>query len=97
MPSFQPVKKASQNLPPMAAKKVKIVFCRGAPQGGLSCSFGAIHLLYLAENTSQAPSVHFSGSKCAPFAPRRKRRARRRLQKTVKEPQRRFLTDEKEG
>ena len=30
MPSFQPVKKASQNLPPMAAKKVKIVFCRGA-------------------------------------------------------------------
>ena len=42
MPSFQPVKKASQNLPPMAAKKVKIVFCRGA---------------YLAENTSQAPSV----------------------------------------
>ena len=42
MPSFQPVKKASQNLPPRAAKKVKIVFCRGA---------------YLAENTSQAPSV----------------------------------------
>ena len=57
MPSFQPVKKASQSLPPMAAKKGKIVFCRGAPQGGLSCSFGAIHLLYLAENTSQAPSV----------------------------------------
>ena len=42
MTSFQPVKKASQNLPPMAAKKGKIVFCRGA---------------YLAENTSQAPSV----------------------------------------
>ena len=52
MPSFQPVKKASQNLPPMAAKKVKIVFCRGA---------------YLAENTSQAPSARLlrPGGKCS--------------------------------
>ena len=40
---------------------------------------------------------HFSGSKCTPFALQREWRARRRLQKTVKEPQRRFLTDEKEG
>ena len=53
----------------MAANKVKTVFCRGAPQGGLSCPYGAIHLLYLAENTSQAASVEFvpqSGDKlCA--------------------------------
>src|SRR5699024_8242382 len=61
--------KVSQSLPPMAANKVKTVFCRGAPQGGLSCRYGAIHLLYLAENTSQAASVEFvpqSGDKlCA--------------------------------
>ena len=60
MTSFQPVKKATRSLPPMAANKVQCVFCRGAPQGGLSCSFGAIHLLYLAENTSQVASVEFA-------------------------------------
>ena len=43
----------------MVANKFKKVFCRGAPQGGLSCPYGAIHLLYLAENTSQAASVEF--------------------------------------
>ena len=85
MPSFQPVKKASQNLPPMAAKKVKIVFCRGALQGGLSCSFGAIHLLYLAENTSQAPSVRLL--RCSAKGVRAGD-----CKKTVKEPRRGFLT-----
>ena len=29
-----------------------IIFRRGAPQGGLSCPFGAIHLLYVAKNSS---------------------------------------------
>ena len=41
----QLVKKASQSLPPQAANKVQSVFCRG---------------VYLAENTSQAPSVEFA-------------------------------------
>ncbi len=36
--------KASQSLPHTAAKKMKIIFCRG---------------VYLAENTSQAASVEF--------------------------------------
>ena len=36
--------KASQSLPLTAAKKMKIIFCRG---------------VYLAENTSQAASVEF--------------------------------------
>ena len=47
----------------------KTMFRRGAPQGGLSCPCGAIHLLYLAEHTLQAASVEFvppSGDKlCA--------------------------------
>ena len=51
----------------------KIIFCRGAPQGGLSCPFGAIHLLYLTENTTQAASVRF-------VRQRRTNRARGRLQ-----------------
>ena len=55
----QRVKKASQSLPPAGGKEIKIIFCRGAPQGGLSCPFGAIHLLYLTENTTQAASVRF--------------------------------------
>ena len=50
-----------------------IIFCRGAPQGGLSCPFGAIHLLYLTENTTQAASVRLVRCK-------RTRRARSRLQ-----------------
>ena len=40
--------------------KVKLILRRGAPQGGFSCPFGAIHLLYLAQNTSQAASVRFA-------------------------------------
>ena len=59
-PAPSACKKASQSLPPGAANRVKTDFCRGAPQGGLSCSFGAIHLLYLAENTSQTPSVRLA-------------------------------------
>ena len=55
----QRVKKASQSLPPAGGKGILIIFCRGAPQGGLSCPFGAIHLLYLTENTTQAASVRF--------------------------------------
>ena len=42
-----------------AANNVIILFDRGAPQGGLSCPSGAIHLLYVDENTSQAASVEF--------------------------------------
>ena len=49
----------------------KIIFCRGAPQGGLSCPFGAIHLLYLTENTTQAASL--APQRCA------ERNRRRRL------------------
>ena len=56
---FETVKKASQSLPPAGGKRILIIFCRGAPQGGLSCPFGAIHLLYLTENTYQAASVRF--------------------------------------
>ena len=59
-------------------KKTKIIFRRGAPQGGFSCPFGAIHLLYLAKNTAQDASVEFvpSGDKfCA-----------RRLQNGQKSP-----------
>ena len=58
-PEIQRVKKASQSLPPAGGKGILIIFCRGAPQGGLSCPFGAIHLLYLTENTYQAASVRF--------------------------------------
>ena len=54
-------KKASQSLPPAGGKEILIIFCRGAPQGGLSCPFGAIHLLYLTEKYN-------SGCKCA-FCP----------------------------
>ena len=70
--------RASQSLPPVAANKIKIIFRRGAPQGGFSCPFGAIHLLYLAKNTAQDASVEFvpSGDKfCA-----------RRLQNGQKRP-----------
>ncbi len=70
---FQRVKKASQSLPPAGGKGILIIFCRGAPQGGLSCPFGAIHLLYLTENTTQAASVRLVRCK-------RTRRARSRLQ-----------------
>ena len=70
MPSLQPFKKSSQSLPPMAAKKVKIVFCRGA---------------YLAENTSQAPSVRL-------LRPGAKGVRAGGCKKTVKEPRRGFLT-----
>ena len=49
--------KASQSLPPAGGKGILIISCRGAPQGGLSCPFGAIHLLYLTENTYQAASL----------------------------------------
>ena len=70
---FQRVKKASQSLPPAGGKGILIIFCRGAPQGGLSCPFGAIHLLYLTENTTQAASVRF-------VRQRRTNRARSRLQ-----------------
>ena len=66
-------KKASQSLPPGGGKGILIIFCRGAPQGGLSCPFGAIHLLYLTENTTQAESVRLVRCK-------RTRRARSRLQ-----------------
>ena len=69
----QRVKKASQSLPPAGGKGILIIFCRGAPQGGLSCPFGAIHLLYLTENTTQAASVRLVRCK-------RTRRARGRLQ-----------------
>ena len=69
----QRVKKASQSLPPGGGKGILIIFCRGAPQGGLSCPFGAIHLLYLTENTTQAASVRF-------VRQRRTNRARGRLQ-----------------
>ena len=41
---MQYVKNASQSLPPTPANKIQCVFCRG---------------VYLAENTSQAPSVEF--------------------------------------
>ena len=70
---IQRVKKASQSLPPAGGKEILIIFCRGAPQGGLSCPFGAIHLLYLTENTTQAASVRLVRCK-------RTRRARGRLQ-----------------
>ena len=68
---FQRVKKASQSLPPAGGKGILIIFCRGAPQGGLSCPFGAIHLLYLTENTTQAASL--APQRCA------ERNRRRRL------------------
>ena len=71
--ALQRVKKASQSLPPAGGKGILIIFCRGAPQGGLSCPFGAIHLLYLTENTTQAASVRLVRCK-------RTRRARSRLQ-----------------
>ena len=81
----QLVKKASQSLPPLAANRVQSVFCRGAPQGGLSCSFGAIHLLYLAENTSQTASVEFVPHRGANYA-------RSRLPEFVGNAQRGFST-----
>ena len=64
-------KKASQSLSPAGGKGILIIFCRGAPQGGLSCPFGAIHLLYLTENTYQAASL--APQRCA------ERNRRRRL------------------
>ena len=68
---LQCVKKASQSLTPAGGKEILIIFCRGAPQGGLSCPFGAIHLLYLTENTTQAASL--APQRCA------ERNRRRRL------------------
>ena len=53
----------------------KIIFCRGAPQGGLSCPFGAIHLLYLTENTTQA--ARLAPQRCAERNRRRRLLARR--------------------
>ena len=70
-PASQRVKKASQSLPPAGGKGILIIFCQGAPQGGLSCPFGAIHLLYLTENTTQAASL--APQRCA------ERNRRRRL------------------
>ena len=67
----QRVKKASQSLSSAGGKGILIIFCRGAPQGGLSCPFGAIHLLYLTENTYQAASL--APQRCA------ERNRRRRL------------------
>ncbi|HIS60170.1 MAG TPA: hypothetical protein IAC17_07020 [Candidatus Faecousia faecipullorum] len=65
-PTFHLFRKASQSLPPEAAKKVRKIFRRG---------------VYLAENTSQAPSVEFVPHRGANYA-------RRRLQKTCqKAPQ----------
>ncbi len=43
----------------VSGKQSQIVFDRGAPHGGLSCPFGAIHLLHVGENTAQAASVEF--------------------------------------
>ena len=37
-----------------------IVFLGGAPQGGFSCCFAAIHLLYVRENTFRSASVAMS-------------------------------------
>ena len=82
---LQCVKKASQSLPPAGGKEILIIFCRGAPQGGLSCPFGAIHLLYLTENTTQAASVRLVRCK-------RTRRARSRLQSFCQKGQSPFLT-----
>ena len=42
---------------PAGANKIGIIFCGGAPQGGFSCPFGAIHLLYVTKNTSRAACV----------------------------------------
>ena len=78
-------KKASQSLPPAGGKEIQIIFCRGAPQGGLSCPFGAIHLLYLTENTYQAASVRF-------VRQGRTNRARGRLQFFCQKGQSPFLT-----
>ena len=64
----------------VSSEKDSIIFCRGAPQGGFSCPFGAIHLLYLAENTSQAASVEF-------VRLRRTNYARSRLQKLAEKPE----------
>ena len=64
----------------VSSEKDSIIFCRGAPQGGFSCPFGAIHLLYLAENTSQAASVEF-------VRLRRTNYARGRLQKLAEKPE----------
>ena len=50
-------KKSLAEFAASAAKRIQSIFCRGAPQGGFSCPFGAIHLLYLEENTSQAASA----------------------------------------
>ena len=69
----------------VSSERDSIIFCRGAPQGGFSCPFGAIHLLYLAENSSQAASVEF-------VRLRRTNYARGRLQKTAQKPQRGFST-----
>ena len=48
---------ASQSSPVASGERILIIFCLGTPQGGFSCPFGAIHLLYLAENPSQTASV----------------------------------------
>ena len=54
----------------VSGKQSQIVFDRGAPQGGLSCPFGAIHLLYVGENTTQAASVEFVRHKRGPHKAR---------------------------
>ena len=83
--AFQTVKKASQSSPRMRRIESNFVFDRGAPQGGLSCPSGAIHLLYVGENTSQAASVRV-------VRQRRTRSARSRLQNTGGKARRVFST-----
>ena len=59
-PSQGKSRKGPQSLPGFrrqAAETGRIIFPGGAPQGGLSCPFGAIHLLYAGENPFQAASV----------------------------------------
>ena len=79
-PVSQTVKKASQSSLRMQRIKSKTIFGRGAPQGGFSCPCGAIHLLYVDENTFQAASVEF-------VRQRRTNYARSRLQKLAESPE----------
>ena len=49
---FQEGAGAPSWFPARAPERSRIIFRRGAPQGGLSCPSGAIHLLYVAKNSS---------------------------------------------
>ena len=83
MPSFQPVPKSLAEFAAHGGKERQNRFLPGRTPGW--------PLLLLRSNSPSVPGrKHFSGSKCTPFALQRERRARRRLQKTVKEPQRGF-------